>query len=197
MTFVQPSSDLQMHWRDDVIEEEMHWKAIFILTAAGILFGSIGLWAIIQIGISLIMCTILTYTDIAIIGHNTNRVFGLDRGSSVSLRKMKTWKCKKKEILCSKQVFKTSDRKWNTLCLLKHVLILSRIHNWYHPKGRKSSTNLLLELLGINHSEQCSSKKRQCLASCYRFSCYYRFSDIAINSVNPSFIWRLEFSKNG
>jgi hypothetical protein len=25
----------------------------------------------------------------------------------------------------------------------------------------------------------------------------YRFSDIAINSVNPSFIWRLEFSKNG
>ena len=23
---------------------------------------------------------------------------------------------------------------------------------------------------------------------CYRFSCYYRFSDIAINSVNPSFI---------
>jgi hypothetical protein len=36
----------------------------------------------------------------------------------------------------------------------------------------------------------------QMLASCYRFSCYYRFSDIAINSVNPSFIWRLEFSKN-
>ena len=26
------------------------------------------------------------------------------------------------------------------------------------------------------------------LASCCRFSCYYRFSDIAINSVNPSFI---------
>ena len=26
------------------------------------------------------------------------------------------------------------------------------------------------------------------IASCYRFSCYYRFSDIAINSVNPSFI---------
>ena len=24
--------------------------------------------------------------------------------------------------------------------------------------------------------------------SCYRFSCYYRFSDIAINSVNPPFI---------
>ena len=97
MTFVQPSSDLQMHWRDDVIEEEMHWKAIFILTAAGILFGSIGLWAIIQIGISLIMCTILTYIDIAIIGHNTNRVFGLDRWSSVTLRKMKTWKCKKRK----------------------------------------------------------------------------------------------------
>ena len=37
---------------------------------------------------------------------------------------------------------------------------------------------------------------RRLLASCYRFSCYYRFSDIAINSVNPSFIWRLEFSKN-
>ena len=35
------------------------------------------------------------------------------------------------------------------------------------------------------------------VASCYRFSCYYRFSDIAINSVNPSFIWQLEFSKNG
>ena len=35
------------------------------------------------------------------------------------------------------------------------------------------------------------------VASCYRFSCYCRFSDIAINSVNPSFIWRLEFSKNG
>jgi hypothetical protein len=33
--------------------------------------------------------------------------------------------------------------------------------------------------------------------SCYRFSCYYWFSDIAINSVNPPFIWRLEFSKNG
>ena len=26
------------------------------------------------------------------------------------------------------------------------------------------------------------------IASCYRFSCHYRFSDIAINSVNPSFI---------
>jgi hypothetical protein len=26
------------------------------------------------------------------------------------------------------------------------------------------------------------------LPSCYRFSCYYRFSDIAINSVNPPFI---------
>jgi hypothetical protein len=25
------------------------------------------------------------------------------------------------------------------------------------------------------------------VTSCYRFSCYYRFSDIAINSVNPSF----------
>jgi hypothetical protein len=35
------------------------------------------------------------------------------------------------------------------------------------------------------------------LASCYGFSYYYRFSDIAINSFNPSFIWRLEFSKNG
>ena len=37
----------------------------------------------------------------------------------------------------------------------------------------------------------------QLVASCYRFSCYYRCCDIAINSVNPSFIWRLEFSKNG
>jgi hypothetical protein len=45
----------------------------------------------------LIMCTILTYIDIAIIGHNTNRVFGLDRWSSVTLRKMKTWKCKKRK----------------------------------------------------------------------------------------------------
>ena len=35
------------------------------------------------------------------------------------------------------------------------------------------------------------------IASCYGFSYYYRFSDIAINSVNPSFIWRLEFSKHG
>ena len=35
------------------------------------------------------------------------------------------------------------------------------------------------------------------LASCCGFSYYYRFSDIAISSVNPSFIWRLEFSKNG
>ena len=35
------------------------------------------------------------------------------------------------------------------------------------------------------------------IATCYRFSCYYRYSDIAIISVNPSFIWRLEFSKNG
>ena len=26
------------------------------------------------------------------------------------------------------------------------------------------------------------------IPSCYRFSCYYRFSDIAINSVNPPFI---------
>ena len=34
------------------------------------------------------------------------------------------------------------------------------------------------------------------IASCYRFSCYYRFSDIAINSVSPSFIGRMEFSKN-
>ena len=46
-----------------------------------------------------------------------------------------------------------------------------------------------LKLLNVRHFE-CY------LASCYRFSCYYRFSDIAINSVNPSFIWRLEFSKN-
>jgi hypothetical protein len=29
---------------------------------------------------------------------------------------------------------------------------------------------------------------RWLLTSCYWFSCYYRFSDIAINSVNPSFI---------
>ena len=35
------------------------------------------------------------------------------------------------------------------------------------------------------------------LASYCGFSYYYRFSDIAISSVNPSFIWRLEFSKNG
>jgi hypothetical protein len=35
------------------------------------------------------------------------------------------------------------------------------------------------------------------IASCDGFSYYYRFSDIAINSVNPSFIWLLEFSKNG
>ena len=35
------------------------------------------------------------------------------------------------------------------------------------------------------------------LASCCGFSYYYRFSDIAISSVNPSFIWILEFSKNG
>ena len=43
----------------------------------------------------------------------------------------------------------------------------------------------------------CKTDNFRCVASCYRFSCYYRFSDIAINSVNPSFIWRLEFSKNG
>ena len=35
-----------------------------------------------------------------------------------------------------------------------------------------------LKLLNVRHFE-CY------LASCYRFSCYYRFSDIAINSVNP------------
>jgi hypothetical protein len=35
------------------------------------------------------------------------------------------------------------------------------------------------------------------ISSCDGFSYYYRFSDISINSVNPSFIWRLEFSKNG
>ena len=35
------------------------------------------------------------------------------------------------------------------------------------------------------------------VASCDGFSYYYLFSDIAINSVNPSFIWRLEFLKNG
>ena len=97
MTFVHPSSDLQLHWCDDVIEEEMHWKAIFILTAAGTLFGSISLWVIIQIGISLIMCTILTYTDIAIIGHNTNRVFVWQRVRDFTLQKMKTWKCKKRK----------------------------------------------------------------------------------------------------
>ena len=34
------------------------------------------------------------------------------------------------------------------------------------------------------------------LASCCGFSYYYRFSDIAISNVNPSFIWLLEFSKN-
>ena len=33
------------------------------------------------------------------------------------------------------------------------------------------------------------------LASCCGFSYYYRFSDIAISSVNPSFISRLEFFK--
>ena len=48
-------------------------------------------------------------------------------------------------------------------------------------------------------AEHLSRKIGKCvyIASCYRFSCYYRFSDIAINCVNPSFIWRLEFSKNG
>ena len=37
----------------------------------------------------------------------------------------------------------------------------------------------------IQRSAQLSILK---VALCYRFSCYYRFSDIAINSVNPSFI---------
>jgi hypothetical protein len=48
-------------------------------------------------------------------------------------------------------------------------------------------------------AEHLSRKIGKCvyIASCYRFSCYYRFFDIAINSINPSFIWRLEFSKNG
>jgi hypothetical protein len=32
------------------------------------------------------------------------------------------------------------------------------------------------------------------IASCDGFSYYYRFSDIAINSVNPSFIWRNHFA---
>ena len=64
------------------------------------------------------------------------------------------------------------------------------------------------DVIGLVLRKNCKSKQMidiiawpsRChgrIPSCYRFSCYYRFSDIAINSVNPPFIWRLEFSKNG
>ena len=41
-------------------------------------------------------------------------------------------------------------------------------------------------LWNINNTKADICKKM--IPSCYRFSCYYRFSDIAINSVNPPFI---------
>ena len=40
----------------------------------------------------------------------------------------------------------------------------------------------------LENSVMSDHSKDTTVASCYRFSCYYRFSDIAINSVNPSFI---------
>ena len=75
---------------------------------------------------------------------------------------------------------------------------------WYirnRPISRQVGLFYSLNLRWM-HNMYPNVNKEECLtfsliASCYRFSCYYLFSDIAINSVNPPFIWRLEFSKNG
>jgi hypothetical protein len=59
-------------------------------------------------------------------------------------------------------------------------------------------TNITLHQIDSTSLHLLFQRNFTLLASCNRFSCYYRFSDIVINSVNPSmsFIWRLEFSKN-
>ena len=59
------------------------------------------------------------------------------------------------------------------------------------PQGAKSLQWFINN--NIKKYKMCIEWLWMYIASCYRFSCYYRFSDIAINSVNPSFIWRLEW----
>ena len=72
------------------------------------------------------------------------------------------------------------------------ILCESKRHQRYKKKQKKKTQKKQQQNKNIEHEVKCSN-----LASCYRFSCYYRFSEIAINSVNLSFIWWLEFSKNG
>ena len=55
--------------------------------------------------------------------------------------------------------------------------------------GKTPATqNFVLEQYAVKIGNSTLFLYDKILASCYRFSCYYRFSDIAINSVNPSFI---------
>jgi hypothetical protein len=92
-------------------------------------------------------------------------------------------------------------QKWR--CIMgKQITRTLRRHIYWTRKRKQNQQNVV-----YMKKNRCSKERKKggwgnigsCphVASCYRFSCYYRFSDIAINSVNPSFIWRLEFSKNG
>ena len=73
----------------------------------------------------------------------------------------------------------------HNICTLSEYIIFICIR--YEIKQKNSSKvslfYLFQKLLQIN-----VMLLDNVLASCYRFSCYYRFSDVAINSVNPSFI---------
>ena len=84
---------------------------------------------------------------------------------------------------------------WTRQQLTWIILRLYRHYRWM-----RAWTLLMVKmrrLLAGSADQSNVSCNIQDVASCYRFSCYYRFSDIAINSVNPPFIWWLEFSKNG
>jgi hypothetical protein len=100
------------------------------------------------------------------------------------------------EFICVISVCPSRAHYWNKIYLIFDfdlVKISPLIHNFfiffYYIKY------ILISNWPKFESILSSSKKD--ILSCYRFSCYYRFSDVAINSVNPPFIWRLEFSKNG
>jgi hypothetical protein len=58
----------------------------------------------------------------------------------------------------------------------------------YNIKRYNNYSKSVLIFKQFDMKEEVNLRIEYDLASCYRFSYYYRFSDIAINSVNPSFI---------
>ena len=66
------------------------------------------------------------------------------------------------------------------------LIRLRNIESKNRSKKMKTVPKAVKSNLDIN--SKSLQKKYKKVPSCYRFSCYYRFSDIAINSVNPSFI---------